>query len=70
MTFGERDPAVASVAAPVFGHNHVLAGAVAVTGPLERLTRAAATRHLRALTNAAARLTLELGGNVRTVRRA
>lgn len=69
MTFGERDPAVASVAAPVFGHNHVIAGVVAVTGPLERLTKAAATKHVRALSNAAARLTIELGGNVRTVRR-
>jgi DNA-binding IclR family transcriptional regulator len=67
-TFGERDPVVASVAAPVFGHNHVIAGAVAVTGPIGRFTRAAATKHARLLKNAAARLTLELGGHVRTVR--
>jgi DNA-binding IclR family transcriptional regulator len=70
MTFGERDPAVASLAAAVFGHNHVLAGAVAVTGPLERFTPAAATRHVRSVSKAAARLTDELGGNVRTVRQA
>jgi DNA-binding IclR family transcriptional regulator len=68
MTFGERDPAVGSVAAPVFGHNHVIAGALAVTGPIERVTRSAATKHLRPLQDAAARLTLELGGHVRTVR--
>jgi DNA-binding IclR family transcriptional regulator len=69
VTFGERDPAVASVAMPVFGRNHVIAGAVAVTGPIARLTRAAAGKHLRLLRNAAARLTLELGGHIRTVRR-
>jgi DNA-binding IclR family transcriptional regulator len=68
MTFGERDPAVASVAAPVFGHNHVIAGALAVTGPIERFTRAAASKHVPLLKHAAARLTLELGGHVRTVR--
>ena len=67
-TFGERDPAVASVAAPVFGHNHVIAGAVAVTGPIGRFTRATASKHLRLLRHAVARLTLELGGHVRTVR--
>lgn len=66
-TYGERDPAVASVAAPVFGHNHVIAGAVAVTGPIERFTRAAVGNHVRLLRKAAARLTLELGGHVRTV---
>lgn len=69
-TFGERDPAVASLAAPVFGHNYVLSGAVAVTGPLERFTPAAADRHVRSVKSAAARLTRELGGHVRTVRSA
>ena len=68
ITFGERDPAVASVAAPVFSHNHVIGGAVAITGPIERFTRSAAEKHVRPLTDAAARLTLELGGHVRTVR--
>ena len=68
ITSGERDPAVASIAAPVFGHNHVIAGAVAVTGPIARFTRAVASRHVRLLNDAARRLTLELGGHVRTVR--
>ena len=68
ITFGERDPAVASLAAPVFGHNQVIAGAVAVTGPIERVTRSAASKHVKLLKEAAARLTLELGGHVRTVR--
>ncbi len=68
-TFGERDPAVGSVAAPVFGQNHVLVGVVAVTGPIERFTPAAAAKHVRFLENATARLTSELGGHMRTVRR-
>lgn len=68
ITFGERDPAVASAAAPVFGPNHVIAGAVAVTGPIERFTRAAANKHVRFVKDAAARVTLELGGHIRTVR--
>lgn len=69
ITFGERDPAVASMAAPVFGQNHVLVGCVAVTGPVDRLTPAKAGRHIRSLRKAASRLTAELGGNVLTVRR-
>lgn len=68
-TFGERDPAVGSVAAPVFGENRTLAGAVAVTGPLARLTPAATARHARAVKLAAGRLTTELGGRIVTVRR-
>ena len=67
-TFGERDPGVASLAVPVFAHNYVLAGAVAVTGPIERFTPAAAGKHVQAARNAAARLTRELGGHIRTVR--
>lgn len=70
MTSGERDPAVASIAAPVFSHNHVLAGALAVTGPVERFIRAKASKHVLLLKRAAAQLTLELGGHVRTVRQA
>ncbi|PZP07857.1 MAG: IclR family transcriptional regulator, partial [Sphingomonas hengshuiensis] len=69
VTFGERDPAVASMAAPVFGQNHVLVGCVAVTGPVDRLTPAKAGRHIRSLRKAASRLTAELGGAVLTVRR-
>jgi DNA-binding IclR family transcriptional regulator len=69
MTFGEREAGVASVAAPVFGLNHVLAGAVAVTGPLARLGRDETARHVGALLKAASRLTLQLGGNRQIVRR-
>ena len=69
-TFGERDPAVGSVAAPVFGENRMLVGAVAVTGPLERFDAAAAKRYVRPLQLAASRLTSELGGRLVTVKRA
>ena len=69
VTFGERDPAVGSIAAPVFGRNHALMGVVAVTGPIERFTPAAAARHALPLRHAAARLTSELGGRILTVRR-
>jgi len=65
MTYGERDPAIASVAAPVFGFNHVIAGAVAATGPIERFD---GVEHLRPVAKAAALLTLKLGGRVRNVR--
>lgn len=68
-TFGERDPAVGSVAAPVFAQNHVLSGVVAVTAPIERFTPSAAAKHVRHLKRAAAGLTLEFGGHVRTVQR-
>jgi DNA-binding IclR family transcriptional regulator len=68
MTLGERDAAVGSLAAPVFGHNHVLAGALAVTGPIVRFTEGYASKRVPALRQAAARLTVELGGNVRVVR--
>jgi DNA-binding IclR family transcriptional regulator len=68
-TFGERDRAVGSIAAPVFGRNHVLVGVVAVTGPIERFTPAAAGGYVRFLRLATARLTSELGGRIMTVRR-
>jgi DNA-binding IclR family transcriptional regulator len=61
-TRGERDPQVASVAFPVFGLNHRLIGCVAVSGPLDRFTNAACTRHVSALRKAAAHLSYEIGG--------
>lgn len=67
LTCGERDPAIASVAAPVFGFNHIIAGAVAVTGPIERFDGA---KHVRPVMIVAARLTREFGGHIRTVRQA
>ncbi len=68
-TFGERDPAVGSVAAPVFGENRVLRGVVAVTAPINRFTRATAEKFARLLKVSASRLTAELGGRIITVKR-
>jgi len=67
-TYGERDPAVGSVAAPVFGENRVLLGAVAVTGPIARFGRKAAQQHAVPVKAAAALLTSKLGGRILTVR--
>lgn len=67
-TFGERDPVVGSVAAPVFGENRVLIGVVAVTGPIDRFSKKAAQRFADTVKTAAARLTTELGGRILTVR--
>lgn len=68
-TCGERDPAVGSVAAAVFGENRALIGVVAVTGPIDRFTRRAAERHAKFVKLAAERLTSDLGGRIMTVRR-
>lgn len=68
VTFGERDPDVGSAAAPVFGHDYRLAGVVAVTAPIKRFTKTRADGYVRFLKSAAARLTSELGGHIRTVR--
>ncbi len=63
ITMGERDPQVSSVACPVFGINKRLLGCVAITGPISRLTRNVAKKHVAAVRKAAARLTFELGGH-------
>ncbi len=61
VTAGERDPEVASVAAPVFGVNNTLVGAVCITGPVARYSKTAYERHARLLKKAAGRLAWEIG---------
>jgi DNA-binding IclR family transcriptional regulator len=58
-TFGERDPELAAFAAPVFGMNDKLVGALSVSGPRYRLEKLGAQRvgpglfkHARALSRA------------------
>ena len=68
-TFGERDPAVGSIAGPVFGVNHTLSGAVAITAPIARFTPAVAAKCVLFLVKATSRLTSELGGHMRTIYR-
>lgn len=62
FTAGERDPQVSSIACPVFGINGRLAGCVAITGPITRLTGQVAKKHIPAVRKAASRLSFELGG--------
>ncbi len=38
VSFGERDDAAGSVAAPVFGHDGEIAGVISVSGPVERFS--------------------------------
>ncbi|MEY4599982.1 MAG: hypothetical protein RLZZ445_2779 [Pseudomonadota bacterium] len=64
VTHGERDPQVASVAFPVFGINHRLIGCVAVSGPINRFTPKACTKHVQVLRKAASQLGYELGSGV------
>jgi DNA-binding IclR family transcriptional regulator len=49
----ERQKGVASVSAPVRGHDGALAAAVSVSGPIERTTRAPGRRYARAVVTAA-----------------
>ncbi len=61
-SFGERNPETPAVAAPVFGADGALAGALGVSGPRARI-EAAHAAHLTAVAQAAAELTRRLGGD-------
>ena len=61
-SFGERDPNVAAVAAPVFGVLGRLQGALTVSGPRERFTDPAALQKIRRVVRGeASRLSIMLG---------
>ena len=62
-TFGERDPACAGVACPVFGPGSSLVGALSLSGPMERFTPAAVAAMSRPLLLAAVAATEALGGD-------
>jgi DNA-binding IclR family transcriptional regulator len=62
-TFGERNPETAGLAAPVFGADGALVGALGVSGPRARMEMAAEA-HQAAVTAAAERLTRRLGGDL------
>jgi DNA-binding IclR family transcriptional regulator len=61
-SFGERDPACASIAIPVFGAGGMLVGALSLSGPRERFSTEALERMTGPLCDAAAEATRALGG--------
>ena len=61
--FGERDPACAGVACPVFGPGGGMVGALSLSGPMERFTPVAVTAMSRPLLLAAVAGTNALGGD-------
>jgi|EndMetStandDraft_3_1072993.scaffolds.fasta_scaffold80743_2 DNA-binding IclR family transcriptional regulator len=65
-TRGERDPQVASLAAPVFRDGPNLFGTLALTGPPTRFTDEAVASHLPILLDGAARLSAAMGGSPET----
>jgi len=61
-SFGERDPSCAALAAPVFGPEGQIAGALSLSGPLERFTATAVKKMSVPLLVAAQTATQSLGG--------
>ncbi|OSI24889.1 IclR family transcriptional regulator [Bradyrhizobium canariense] len=62
FTSGITDPHAAALAMPVFGVGDSLVGALAISGPVSRLTTARAEQIKGALAEAATKLTLACGG--------
>jgi DNA-binding IclR family transcriptional regulator len=63
MSFGERDPDCAGIAAPVFGPENKLIGALSVSGPTPRFTPESKARMSELVLDAAVQLTRALGGH-------
>jgi DNA-binding IclR family transcriptional regulator len=61
-SFGERDPACAAIATPVFGAGGELVGALSLSGPRERFTEQSIAKMSKVLLEGAATATLALGG--------
>lgn len=59
---GERDPACASVAAPVFGADGEFYGALSLSGPRERFTKSSVRQMSPLLISACRAITTSLGG--------
>ncbi len=67
-TFGEREPDIAAVSAPVFGPSNKLLGALTISGPLSRFTKRAVAQMVDLILDAAAGLTSKIGGTTRDYR--
>jgi DNA-binding IclR family transcriptional regulator len=62
ISIGEGDPNCGAMAAPVFGPDGALRGAVSLSGPRERFTEALIAAYRPRLIQAAAEITRSLGG--------
>ncbi|MDQ3557933.1 MAG: IclR family transcriptional regulator [Pseudomonadota bacterium] len=62
VTFGERDPQVASVSCPVFQSDEKIFGSISVAGPVVRFDHQAVRSHLANVRSIAADLSMQLGG--------
>lgn len=62
VSHGERDPSCAAVAAPVFGPDGRIAGAISLSGPGERFTEEAIERMRNILIPTAEQLSRTLSG--------
>jgi len=60
---GERDPEIASIAAPVFKVGQELVGAITISGPIAHFSARVVPERTAVILKAAGRLTRELGGN-------
>lgn len=63
VSIGEREPDIGAIAAPVFGSNGALRGALAISGPAARFSPDLIAGMSQAVLNAAAELTQRLGGD-------
>ncbi len=63
QSVGEREAGVASVSAPVRGHNNKVIAAVGISGPIERLGRQPGRLHAAAVVATAAKLSEYLAKN-------
>jgi DNA-binding IclR family transcriptional regulator len=70
VSIGEIAPDGAGIAVPVFGPHNRLVGALVLTGPTTRFTKAAISRMGRVLSKAGEALTAEIGGNLDEEQRA
>jgi DNA-binding IclR family transcriptional regulator len=62
-TFGDREPDIAALSVPVFGHGGSLEGSLTVSGPLSRFTDEALAPISKSLIAGAIELTRRLGGD-------
>ncbi len=67
FTSGITDPHTAAMAMPVFGPGATLIGALAISGPVSRLTEASAQTHRGTLRQAGLRLSRACGGAIETL---